>query len=457
MRSPLLAAARSYIRPLWLLALAVFAQWLFFVLIQGNPEGWNPRVRNARLATITLSYAYFLQWLAFLLVTHLKEMLGSPTSRLTPRLARLHLRTALLIVAVFTLVVPAAVRWAYGFHDLSPHLFALSLTAFATAAAIAQWWPACWAVLAFWSFAGPLILRSEGTGQLWWPTALQAAALLAGSAALLAVLAHRLSRFHEEMGEYERRIPTTRRQMLTGPRSQRYTGGWSFPLPVPRNLRALARGKATAEETLLDRARHFHAAWRSIWAALVMGAIMGAMEIGLQFFVQRARPGGPHLIFASMPFIAMFPLTIVTWSPARKFVLGEFLRPYTRPQFLQAIGAMLGVACLCCWLMMCVVPWIGAWLLLGTSLVGTRAIPQLLLSACSLPLLYAAYAWPWRSWGVVALCTVVGVQTTALFIAADRAVNLSPIVLAAAAAGMLALGAGGIWLTYRRWLNGDAE
>jgi hypothetical protein len=152
-----------------------------------------------------------LAWLGVIMNVHLKEMLGSPNSRVTPNLIGPHFTVA-LIVAAFAIGIPSTLALGFGFRGSHLTVVALSLAAFSIAAFLVHWLPYVAAVVA------PLsVILFCDPDPTWTPPMTGTRITIVVSCATLLAVAFRLRRFNEEMFEYGRRmqmsLPWSKRRM----------------------------------------------------------------------------------------------------------------------------------------------------------------------------------------------------------------------------------------------------
>jgi hypothetical protein len=167
------------------------------------------------------------------------------------------------------------------------------------------------------------------------------------------VLANFFLQFREETPGYSRHRLL---EPLWGPRPTVRDGGdaerlqWSrFRVPLPRNLRALGGKSPGAGESLVHRGLHWHAASQVGWNMLLQGIWIGVMAlvpVMESFLVERSlvRSLGhiSGLICLAAPLVGLYPAFAMGLQPAvRARVAGEFLRPFSRNQHVQAVGLLL--------------------------------------------------------------------------------------------------------------------
>jgi hypothetical protein len=111
----------------------------------------------------------------------------------------------------------------------------------------------------------------------------------------------------------------------------------SFRLPLPHNLRALGGKSPGTGESLLRRARHWHAA-SQVGSNMLLQGVLIVLAIAL---FQGARSLGHMVSVLSFiaPLVGLAPAFVLGLQPAvRARVAGEFLRPFSRTQHVQAVG-----------------------------------------------------------------------------------------------------------------------
>jgi hypothetical protein len=379
---------------------------------------------------------------------------------LTPRLLGPHLVIAGLIAVSVALFLPAMVAVAGGYGGSPLPVIAFALTAFSFAAFLMHWQPAAMLIL----FYAPSLLIYGASG-LALSLSVKSSLAIALSVAGLASIVLRFRNFNEEIPEFKRRLP----RIGFGWSSFQATPGqtfspWSLWNPVPpirRNLRALTMPYPVWDETLWRRAVHWDAAWQNFRRVVYL-----SLWVALSFFAFALYSRTSHSEGPPRPAILMFPLVLISQFAATPLwgtmywnhnsLVGEFLRPYSRPQHVRAVGFVLAVACATSFMLA------SAALLASISIFGLptpsadRVIRELVFAASSLPLFFAVTVWPFpaSSWrlGNYIYSLVVLVPTMFLW---DMVYSLAngPFIVGALLMGFA--GCVATWKAYRRWLIGD--
>jgi hypothetical protein len=449
------AAARTYRRPLILFAAVPVPVWIISLVIawqmQGLPTGGGLNApedilretrsldRHIAFTMLTIPTAALLICAGAVLSVYLKEMLGNSTSRLVPNLQRTHLTLAALFTATFTVLVPIVAASTVDLGMSTATAVALSLALFASAAFIVHWFPyALPPVIAIASFFFGLALNGSRTS--WSLSPATTWGLIIVSLGGLTWIGLRLARLHEEMFEYHRRWKAE-------PRDSRGFA-WFFP---SGDMRLGKRAGSPVADTLLGRARRWHAAWRTMWVAVGLGLFVGGM-LGVMAHLNKFSI--PELVGSpNVAYIAIFPVvTLVGLGPSRRYLIEELVRPPSRREHVQAVGLALAMVVLVGWLLIEVagVLVILIWGHAGASMAGIWESAA--FSLCCLPVLFGAAVWPYRTSLVFfAYSAMFGVMASFFL----TPLKLSGSELTWAAAAILFVGLLMTRASYLRWLNHD--
>jgi hypothetical protein len=454
-RSRYREALRTYWRfPLILQAIAAVITVPVAGMILANE--W-PRVGNA----VPLVFA--LPWFASYLSKHLKEMLGSPRSRVTPDLHRTHLVIAAAITAVLAVVIPLLVSLvACGFRG--PHLtiVAIALAAFVIPAFVAQFLPIFTVVPTAWAvwflFSGNHELEMSQSAAL-------PRALLGVSAACLVMLAVRLGRFHEEASGYSKRWllqPLWRNRATINKDRDEVIRYWpQLLIPLPRNLRALGGQSPGVGEKLLRRALHWHAAWRVGWSMVLQGIVFGGMQLVILLSLRPQSTAFFEIslftIFAGLaPTVWLGSHFAILQAPARARLATEFLRPFSRTEHVRAVGLVLAISVVAEALLIVAIPLAGFWLTGANSLWIRQSLWLPAAAASSVPLFFGVGTANLDSedsfWAMFASLIAYGIFLWLLASYGNEAVGWLLLDLCAV---MVAIGVAVMRASYLSWLNRD--
>jgi hypothetical protein len=455
-RNHYLAVARTYLRPMFLLWSVAFACSLCEIatslrldlrLREISPDGWSIGLMAWSINAMVLA------WLGVLISAHLKELLGSPNSRLTPNLIGRHFAMVGLITVVFAIGIPLAIAFGFGFSDSRLTVVALLLVAFAIGAFLGHWSPNFAAIVA----PMAVILLCNLNPSLLQQTGATLIAIVLSFGALL-VVAFRLGRFSEEMPEYRRRMqmpfarPDTR---FVSPNAA--VGGWDWLrlVPIRRDFRALSRRGGLANESLIERALHWHAVWRIVWPAVGAGAWIGCLLAGMALLRGYSAPellGSPCI-----PYLAVFPaLRVLGPKQNRPLLAGEFLRPLSRKEHVRAVGLALAAMVVLCWLLMLTTAF--SVLLLFSS--DVPSMPNLLqslgFSMCCLCVAFGLAVWPYRTSAVFYVYSAFFGVMASFELTPLRWNKIAGVELGWVSVGLFVIGIFVTCRSYLRWLNHDA-
>jgi hypothetical protein len=420
---------------------------------------------NARrmilVATLGPSSCILFVWLGIVTSVHLKEMLGTPTSRLIPGLARTHLALAGVFVVVLTFAYPLAASLALGLVDSWFVFVACALSIFALSMCLAHLGPlalsAIWVVVALFAFA--MILKDDVVRV---PSATQAAAMVAASTVGAMIVGARLAGFNEEMPEYRRRFPTRVGDLFgtspgpAGSVNPLYLWYAPYLWFSPAKDRHFSRSRgANLPESIIERARHWHAANRSarslVLLAPFIGGLMGAMA-HLNGWSLQQLVGSPN-----MSYFAVFPVIMLLGPQYRRFLALDSLRPYSRREFANAVGLALVTMVAASWLLMLTTACIVTLCFHPEFPSAVGLVRSILFSSSCVPILFGVAAWPHRTmlvfyaysglFGVMASFTLIPLRLDEFPIPRLELISL----------GMLAIGLLITRASYVRWLNEDLD
>jgi hypothetical protein len=490
-RSPYLAALRTYRRPLFWVFVPLFAMSIVSLVITSSalrltrdllapPDlpaearaklqelqthellAQAGQARSLMVLTLAPGCGLLFIWLGVAMSIHLKEMLGNPTSRLTPGLARAHLAVAGVVALVVTVAFPFAAALAVGSVDSSlAHaslvIVACAVSIFAVAALLAHWRP--WATVAIWVGFGLLVGLGATTARvdlLWMPSAVQAAAMLAISILCVMAVGARLACFNEEMSEYHQRFPTRVGDVFgTSPG----LAGWANPLYLwfspAKDLRFSRSRGANLPESVIERARHWHAANRSarllVLIAPFIGGLMGVMA-RLNGWSLQQLVGSPN-----MSYFAVFPVIALFGPQYRRFLTLESLRPHSRREFANAVGLALATMVAASWLLMLMTACLVTMFFHQEFPSARDLLRSILFSGSCLPILFGVAAWPHRTMLVYyAYMSLFGVMASFALIPL-RLDEFPGPRLELISLGILAIGLMITRASYVRWLNEDLD
>ncbi len=467
---PYLAAVGSYRRWFSVLILVLFFGWIAsFAILEGPFRAESMGIAYGAIPLLNprfILYGWLLGLLAVILGAHLKEMLGRATAQLAPGLVRAHFLVAGVIVALFAIVVPLATYWGLGFRGAATAVMAMTLAAMSVSALVTFRWS--WTV--FFVLYSPALTvfvdRHLGRQAMWTPSAGAIIVLLIVAVACLMTFSLRVARLNEEMPEYSRGIPTSWRAIETWKGSTTGVGGWSFPLPMPRNLRALGNRRDVTSESLLQRALHLHGASRSLWGAVAGGTVVVFMY-GVYWLFFGWSGTNQWLSNPMNLMLSVLPMMMFVHPRNRAQLQHELMRPYSRKQYIQAIGTTLATSCVLCWLFVNIAPVLVLWFAMSENPLDVSTVQgpvhvtlrqQLPLSLCMTPVLFGAVAWPHKHFAFL-VGTIAGISalsTVPLFVN-DQLVKLSALNFRILLAGLFATGLLLTWRSYRRWLNFEFE
>jgi hypothetical protein len=451
MRNPYFAAVSSF--RIWPLLLVVgFWMMIAVPLMIGDWGRSSPRSLH-EFSHAAVLYGWLLMWLSVGLVHHLKQMLGSPLSRVTPKLQRAHLTVAVVILMLLTCVFPLVIIQLFDSGKSLIAIVACALALFSVSSLLAFRWVWCYFLVAY-APALPMFLRWDSFRI---PTSMETAALLALAAACLALLYYRLSRFHEEMHEHRHRFPLFHQlaqrssiPVSAGP------GGWSFHVPLPRNLRAFRGVAGSTQESPIARGLHWNAARRSLWSAAFMGATVSLVTIGFLYPLYGSLAIEKYFTSPMVFVFGVFPALIVLGPQARRYLVMELMRPYSRAEYIRGVAFVLVASCLICWAFIFLVPYFGAWVVTREIPGDSEMLAKICLSLCTLPLLFGVSTWPCKRQIVVFM---IMISVTSGFIGINEFTRnwMTTEAYAALLATLLIVGLAVTWFSYRRWLTVDFE
>jgi hypothetical protein len=444
MRNRYLAVASTYRRPMFLLLIVPIALRTF---VPFKAIGMYEMGTQMALLFFCLGAA---------MSVHLKETLGSPTSRVAPNLVGPHLTVAGVVAAVFTIGVPLALSFGPGFHGSQLAVVAFALAAFSFSAFVVHWMPAALRVL----IVVPLFLFAfDKPDALALPLAAKTSVALAASL----TIGLRYRRFNEEMFEYDRRYPPTGFGRRASPSANK--GGWTRAdliarlLPLPRDLRSIAKPYPVAQEMLWQRSSHWDAGWRCCWGATLPAVCIGAILLLdcivfpdlFQFLY------GDFTSPIPVPMISLFALFAVMgrWWTNRGPLINEFLRPYSRRQQIQTVGFVLAAATAIAFASMSAALLSVVWIASSNAEAVRSVGRELVLAAGALPFYFGLAAWPFRkATGSMPTFLVLIVMLPSIFVRFSLT-SLPDRAYFQLVCALLVLGCGMTWLTYRRWLDSD--
>lgn len=420
MRNRYRAALRTYRRPAFLGVLIAAGGWLVMLglmiflsrLLYQVPdapepvqnqmrEARAPQVREVQLTVVSGCMGFYSFVLLSLvgagLSIHLKAMLGAPTSPLVPGLRQTHLALAGLMIAGVIGVLALAICCGPGLGVSPLAVVAYLLAMLAIPAFLAHWRPETLVVMVI--VMPGLVVTRQGRAFIWPPSTPVTIVVLAVAIGCLVSVGMRLARFNEEMHEFHLRI-----QAGVSPRATRVLGP---PLGDIRYWRGVG---ARAPANLLWRARHWHAAWGTLWLApvtgLCFGATTGFVAMFLWHFSVRDLIGSP-----SLPYLAVIPVVGVL-GQNRPLLMQELLRPQSRSEHVRAVGAALATATFLCWVSILAGAVLTCWILKQEDPSIEDLWRPAILSLSCLLTLFGIVTWPYRSAFIYVcyfgMCGVIG-------------------------------------------------
>jgi hypothetical protein len=447
-RNPYAMTARTYLRGEYAWMLAAIPFWIFITAVLGRVRGAEGPPLNPAWALIGF---FVLNFSAALLNGHLIGMIGSPRGRITPGLAQTHLVVAAVIAGILTVVVPLGQSLAvYGWRG--PHLAVISvaLAAFSISCYLPYWnrWAAiAWNVLPF------AVLRFGGTLAVSAPTNAESLLLLPISGVCLFGVAKRCLNFEAAADmTFQSRAGMDRRreqEVLISP----FRALW---LLAPARLRRRNSGEAPAIEGLLQRARHWDAAWWNIRMATLLGTIGGVL-LALEAYPRGTSQSVDFmLLYFLIPLCACLPFAWVLSPPWRTYWIGEFLRPYSRRQQVLTTGFVLAAASLVGSCLLIAIPFLTIWIGTGVCPATRETQGAIAMSLCGAPLFFALAAANWPP--VRAFLSVIPILIVYAAVIWTPLLNphsVSNVGMTTRAIILAIIGAGLTSAAYRSWLDRD--
>jgi hypothetical protein len=403
------------------------------------------------------------------LTDHLKAMLGSPRSRLTPGLHRRHLVIAGPIALAVMVVLPlTASLTAVGVKGPHLPLVAAASAAFVVAAFLATWHPNAGSLAAMLFWIAPMLLRSS-TDHVWLPSTANSILLLTVALTCFVLLAFRYARFNEEMYGYTKRSDWERsaidrgRGMGEAAASRRK---WEISVPVPRNVRSLWAERPNARQNRWRQVLHWNVAWRTMWEGVFGGAAMSGLVLLLEVSFHADRPGhnvgaqafssaDSLLLAIFLPVIANFPAGYIFGSTRRSFALNEVLRTYSRAVHFQTVGLGLAASSLLGALSAVGLLIAGRWIIAGDCTPSGDMLRALAVATCSMPLFFALSAGHWSP--AQSLRGLVGIPVLYLAACALALLPSDPFWAGLSSIGLLAVGWTVLRAAYQSWLDADLD
>jgi hypothetical protein len=390
LRNPYRAAMSTYLRwPLILLAILTAISALIAVLLLA--------IERPRVITFAAAFPFGL-WLACLgivLTEHLKEMLGSPRSHVTPGLREAHLFIAGGIAAVVGFVVPCLMAGlTVGLVECGLAVVSVAFAALTVPAMLSQYARLGMFVgLFLLLFPLPRLLIDQ------WPLPVNVPVSLPSSIALLVaavisvfVLANHLLQLRE-VGLRSSTHGLLR--PLWGPGSATFDSRdeeqrqWSrLRVPLPRNLRGLGGKSPGVGEGLLRRALHWHAASQVGWNMLLQGIWFG-VTVSIFTVPPTVHSLGnlTSVLYLAAPLVGVVPAFAWALQPGvRARLASEFLRPFSRTQHVQAVGLVLVVFLTAEALEIMLLPLTGLWLVGGKEIWSCQPVWPLVAGLSAIPL-----------------------------------------------------------------------
>ncbi len=303
-RNPYFEVLRSYVR------------WRFIAIAIGVPAITAMQMAHRARDVAVLLVPFWI--LASPLISHLKEMLSGPRSRLTPRHVAAHFVVAGLFAGLFVGLIPLGLTWAFLGPD-GPHLSIVAETfaTFAVACFVCQSPRGLSTVVfmaAWWMFFEPpgrIVTVSLSM--------IAALLLLASSLLVLMVVAVRFTSVSEVAGSDRSALELTgrvvarvifkfwRRPPLDG-RSYRRRF-------VPLDVVNLANGG------MWRRARHWDAAWSLTHQGVGSGLFIGGLILVIRLLLRSVDLDLWALLLIFLPFAAYLP-SVTFGEPSACFLVG---------------------------------------------------------------------------------------------------------------------------------------
>ena len=313
-----------------------YARWRFIAIAIGVPAMTAMHMAH-RARDVADAFGLLVPFwiLASPLISHLKEMLSGPRSRLTPRHVQAHFVVAGLFAGLFVGLIPLGLSWAFLGPD-GPHLSIVAETfaTFAVACFVCQS-PRGLSTLAFIALWWTCLELSGGivTVSL---SIVPALLLLAGSLLVLMVVAVRFTSASEVAGGDRSALE------LTGRVAARVIFKfWRRPALDGRSYRrrfAPLDAVNLANAGMWRHARHWDAVWGLTHQGIGSGLFFGGLILTLRFLLRSVDLDLWALLLIFLPFAAYLPSVTFGYPSLRMLLIHEFLRPHNRRQHVQAVG-----------------------------------------------------------------------------------------------------------------------
>jgi hypothetical protein len=417
--------------------------------------------------------------IAGVLLSHLAPLLGSARGRLTPGLLRAHFVVAGAWIATFVLFVPFLL--SLYFVETNGQRLTIVAVCFATVALF------CFVVQ---TFAVVLVLiglafsiETLGLVQVTRPlSAFESAALFAVAALSLIGAALRIAHsdaeetmsteggLPQQAGRLTGQLIQFARQLARRATDAIQQLGAAIPIdqgndrwppdtsqmPCVMRLRTLGGTAPGAAEGLWRRARHWDAAWQTNGTATLWGATVGGTLIAIDLCSQRPDVYPCAIAVGLLPIIALFFTVFATYGESWPRLAAEFLRPFSREQFVQAVGWAIMTALVRFILLAVVIPALVFWFRGRLSLTG-GAFWWTVAVLAWLPLFLAAALANLPSYEAIFWAILLLVSYGLFLVITVAADAIEPYPTGLLCAVLLTIGLLSLRGAYRSWLNREPE
>jgi hypothetical protein len=404
-RNRYFAASSTYLRARWLLDVVIVPLMTFASLESGV-------LRWQSLFLLVAANGLFGAHIAL----HLREIIGSPRGRLTPRTNSAHFVVAFGWMTAFSVVLPLCCSLVQ-LGTFGPHLTvvatALASFAFGCVAAATPGGP--WSSL---GFVGFVLIQRFGFDSSVSLSNVELLLLLTGATTLLACAALRISKHDVDATQsFENRLlrragritalagywawivkqkcgTALGRSTLQGESGTTFGAERAAYLRRLANrshpkLRTLGGSMPGPGEGLWRRARHWNAGWRFAWRPVTFGAVAGGYLLWSALAASNARSLAWLWTIPFLPLAVLVPGSLVSQRQTRGRLAIEYLRPFSRTQLVQAVALTVAGSMTLFVALAVSIPLVGLWIQGGPW--PNRQIVWFLIAAVAwLPLFLAA-------------------------------------------------------------------